>query len=129
MNAVTERPLPVAGEPRLLIDGRLTEARSGARYPNISPVTEQVIGTVADADVDDAAAAIAAARRAFDDDRVVDRPRAAPPVPYASCAMACGPGWLSFASRSWPRSAPPRRSRSTAPRAAGRWRSWTTTWS
>jgi aldehyde dehydrogenase (NAD+) len=67
VNAVSERPLPVAGEPRLLIDGRLTEARSGARYPNISPVTERVIGTVADADLDDAAAAIAAARRAFDE--------------------------------------------------------------
>jgi aldehyde dehydrogenase (NAD+) len=67
MNAVIKGPMQIAGEPRLLIDGRLTEARSGARYPNISPVTEQVLGTVADADAEDAAAAIAAARRAFDD--------------------------------------------------------------
>jgi aldehyde dehydrogenase (NAD+) len=67
VNAVTQEPVRVAGEPRLLIDGQLTEARSGARYPNISPVTEQVLGTVADADIDDAAAAIAAARRAFDE--------------------------------------------------------------
>lgn len=67
MNAVTQGAARVAGEPRLLIDGRLTEARSGARYPNINPVTEEVIGTVADADVDDATAAIAAARRAFDE--------------------------------------------------------------
>ncbi|HEY1491826.1 MAG TPA: aldehyde dehydrogenase family protein [Steroidobacteraceae bacterium] len=67
MNAVTSEPAQATGEPRLLIDGRLTEARSGARYPNISPVTEQVIGTVADAGIDDATAAIAAARRAFDD--------------------------------------------------------------
>jgi aldehyde dehydrogenase (NAD+) len=67
MNAVSKGAMPVAGEPRLLIDGQLTEARSGARYPNINPVTEQVIGMVADADTDDAAAAIAAARRAFDE--------------------------------------------------------------
>ena len=67
MNALIKGPVPVTGESRLLIDGQLTEARSGARYPNLSPVTEQVLGTVADADVDDAAAAIAAARRAFDE--------------------------------------------------------------
>ena len=67
MNALIRGPVPVIGESRLLIDGQLTEARSGARYPNLSPVTEQVLGTVADADVDDAAAAIAAARRAFDE--------------------------------------------------------------
>ena len=58
---------PAAGEPRLLIDGRLTEARSGQRYANIAPATGQTLGTVADAGVDDAAAAVAAARRAFDE--------------------------------------------------------------
>ncbi len=67
MNAATKVAAPVAGESRLLIDGQLTEARSGARYPNVSPVTEEVLGTVADAGTDDAAAAIAAARRAFDE--------------------------------------------------------------
>jgi aldehyde dehydrogenase (NAD+) len=57
----------LAGEPRLLINGRLTEARSGARYPNINPATEELLGTVADAGAEDAAAAVAAARRAFDE--------------------------------------------------------------
>ncbi len=60
------RPTAV-GEARLLIDGRLTEARSGQRYANIAPATEETLGTVADAGVDDAAAAVAAARRAFDE--------------------------------------------------------------
>jgi aldehyde dehydrogenase (NAD+) len=55
------------GEARLLIDGQLTEARSGARYPNLNPATEETLGMVADAGADDAAAAIAAARRAFDE--------------------------------------------------------------
>ncbi len=57
----------VAGEGRLLIDGRLTEARSARRYPNISPTSEEVLGSVADAGAEDADAAVAAARRAFDD--------------------------------------------------------------
>ncbi len=56
----------IAGEGRLLIDGKLTEARSGRRYANIDPATEEVIGEVADAGIEDAEAAIAAARRAFD---------------------------------------------------------------
>ena len=67
MSAVAPgRPIAV-GEARLLIDGRLTEARSGQRYANIAPATEETLGTVADAGVDDAAAAVAAARRAFDE--------------------------------------------------------------
>jgi aldehyde dehydrogenase (NAD+) len=57
----------VTGEGRLLIDGRLTEARSARRYPNISPTSEEVIGSVADAGAEDADEAVAAARRAFDD--------------------------------------------------------------
>jgi aldehyde dehydrogenase (NAD+) len=57
---------PLAGEARLLIDGRLQGARSGQLYPNIAPATEETLGLVADAGVDDAALAIAAARRAFD---------------------------------------------------------------
>ena len=57
---------PAAGEPRLLIGGQLREARSGARYPIIAPATEQLLGTVADAGPQDAEAAIAAARHAFD---------------------------------------------------------------
>ena len=57
----------IAGEARLLIDGRLVEARSGRRYANINPATQETIGMVADAGAEDAEAAIAAARRAFDD--------------------------------------------------------------
>jgi aldehyde dehydrogenase (NAD+) len=53
-------------ESRLLIDGKLVEARSGKRYANFNPATEEQIGEVADAGLDDAEAAIAAARRAFD---------------------------------------------------------------
>ncbi|HEY3699453.1 MAG TPA: aldehyde dehydrogenase family protein [Spongiibacteraceae bacterium] len=55
------------GEGRMYIDGKLCEARSGKRYDNINPATEQVVGRVADAGVEDAEAAIAAARRAFDE--------------------------------------------------------------
>jgi aldehyde dehydrogenase (NAD+) len=57
----------VAGEHRMLIDGKLVEARSGAQYPNIDPATEEVLGCTADAGADDIEDAIAAARRAFDE--------------------------------------------------------------
>ena len=55
------------GEPRLLIDGELTEATSGARFDNVNPATEEVLGGTADASVDDMRRAIGAARRAFDE--------------------------------------------------------------
>jgi aldehyde dehydrogenase (NAD+) len=55
------------GEPRLLIDGELTEAASGARFDNVNPATEEVLGGTADASVDDMRRAIGAARRAFDE--------------------------------------------------------------
>jgi len=55
------------GEGRLYIGGELTEARSGRRYANINPATEEVAGQVADAGPEDMEAAIAAARNAFDD--------------------------------------------------------------
>jgi len=53
-------------ETRLFIDGELVPAASGRTYPNISPVTEEVIGHAADAGPEDMERAIAAARRAFD---------------------------------------------------------------
>ena len=59
----------VLGEARMLIDGDLVPARSGATFDNINPATEQVLGPVADAGVDDVDAAIAAARRAADNGR------------------------------------------------------------
>lgn len=54
-------------QPVLLIDGKLVPASSGATYANINPADESVLGTAADASADDAVAAVAAARRAFDD--------------------------------------------------------------
>ncbi len=55
------------GEQRMLIDGKLTEARSGRQFDNVNPATEEILGTVADAGHEDMDAAIGAARRAFDD--------------------------------------------------------------
>ncbi|MGE0383304.1 MAG: aldehyde dehydrogenase family protein [Gammaproteobacteria bacterium] len=56
----------VDGEPRLLIDGALRTARSGAVFPNVDPATEQVLGETADAGPAEVDAAMAAARRAAD---------------------------------------------------------------
>jgi aldehyde dehydrogenase (NAD+) len=57
----------ISGERRMLIDGRLVEAAGGRTYPNVNPATEEEIGRVADATAADMDAAIAAARRAFDE--------------------------------------------------------------
>jgi aldehyde dehydrogenase (NAD+) len=54
-------------EERMLIDGMLVDASDGATYDNVNPATEQVIGVAADATDADVDAAVAAARRAFDD--------------------------------------------------------------
>ncbi len=56
----------IAGESRLLIGGKLIPARSGRTYPNIAPATGAAVGVAADAAVEDAEAAVAAARTAFD---------------------------------------------------------------
>jgi acyl-CoA reductase-like NAD-dependent aldehyde dehydrogenase len=53
-------------EERLLIDGKLVAASSGAVYQTVNPATEEVVGMAADANAEDANVAIAAARRAFD---------------------------------------------------------------
>jgi aldehyde dehydrogenase (NAD+) len=55
------------GERRLYIDGELRDASGGGTFDNINPATEESIGVVADATKDDMDAAIAAARRAFDE--------------------------------------------------------------
>lgn len=55
------------GESRMLIDGRLVAAAGGAVYDNINPATEAVLGQTSDASAADMDAAIAAARRAFDE--------------------------------------------------------------
>lgn len=54
-------------EARMLIDGKLVDAASGATFANVNPATEEVIGQVADGGAEDMERAIAAARRAFDD--------------------------------------------------------------
>jgi aldehyde dehydrogenase (NAD+) len=55
------------GETRLLIDGKLVEARRGKTFDNVNPATEEVLGPVSDAGAEDMDTAIAAARRAFDE--------------------------------------------------------------
>ena len=55
------------GEHRMLIDGKLVEAKSGKVFDNINPATEEILGQVADAGHYDVDEAIAAARRAFDE--------------------------------------------------------------
>ena len=52
---------------RLLIDGRLV--RAGKTFPSLNPATGVVIGHAPDAGVEQAEAAIAAPRRAFDTTR------------------------------------------------------------
>ena len=54
-------------QPQLLIDGKLTAASDGATYPILNPATGAEIGQAPDATADDLDAAIAAARRAFDE--------------------------------------------------------------
>jgi aldehyde dehydrogenase (NAD+) len=53
-------------EERLLIDGELAPAASGATFETINPATEEVLGVAADASLEDAVRAIGAARQAFD---------------------------------------------------------------
>jgi len=53
--------------PQLLIDGKLTAASDGATYAILNPATGAEIGQAPDATAEDVDAAIAAARRAFDE--------------------------------------------------------------
>jgi acyl-CoA reductase-like NAD-dependent aldehyde dehydrogenase len=50
----------------LFIDGSFTESQSGARFETFNPYTRQAWATVAEANEADVAAAVAAARHAFD---------------------------------------------------------------
>ncbi len=59
--------MSVSGEARMLIDGELVDAASGATFANVNPATEEVIGQIADGGPEDMERAIAAARRAFDE--------------------------------------------------------------
>jgi len=58
---------PLNPEERLLVDGTLREATGGGRFENLDPATEERLGTCADGTEADMDAAIAAARRAFDE--------------------------------------------------------------
>ena len=53
----------LAPETRCTIDGQLVEASNGARFENVNPATEEVLGTAADGTKDDVDTALAAARR------------------------------------------------------------------
>ncbi|MCD4534933.1 aldehyde dehydrogenase [Nocardioides sp. cx-169] len=53
--------------PQLLVDGKLTPAGDGTTYPVLDPATGLEIGQAPDATAADVDAAIAAARRAFDE--------------------------------------------------------------
>jgi aldehyde dehydrogenase (NAD+) len=59
-------PVKGSGEIRMLIAGKLVNARSGKTLDNINPATEEVLGQVADAGHEDMEESIAAARQAFD---------------------------------------------------------------
>ncbi|MGZ8747104.1 MAG: aldehyde dehydrogenase family protein [Mycobacterium sp.] len=54
-------------ESRMLIDGNLVDAASGATFDNVSPATGLLLGATAAADASDMSRAVAAARRAFDE--------------------------------------------------------------
>jgi aldehyde dehydrogenase (NAD+) len=53
--------------PQQLVDGKLSGASNGASYPILNPATGEQIGHAPDSTADDVEAAIAAARRAFDE--------------------------------------------------------------
>jgi aldehyde dehydrogenase (NAD+) len=53
-------------ETKMLIDGKLVEGAAGT-FANVNPATEEVLGEVANASMDDMHRAIDAARRAFDE--------------------------------------------------------------
>lgn len=64
----------LAPETRHLIDGRLVESLAGGRFENVNPATEEVLGTAADGKTEDLQAAVAAARRAFDETQWANDP-------------------------------------------------------
>jgi gamma-glutamyl-gamma-aminobutyraldehyde dehydrogenase len=66
ISALRDLPIPPAAH---LIDGARLAASDGAVMPVVSPVNGQVLTTMPRGTVADAEAAIAAARRAFDDGR------------------------------------------------------------
>jgi betaine-aldehyde dehydrogenase len=61
---MTDRDVPIVG---LLIDGRRTLAASGKHAPALNPATGAVLARVAQAGIEDAHAAVEAARRSYED--------------------------------------------------------------
>jgi len=57
----------MADELRNFVDGERVDARDGGRFDVVDPATEEVIATAPDSQRADAEAAVAAARRAFDE--------------------------------------------------------------
>lgn len=66
---ILDRAAALARPQQALIDGRLTGAASGARFSNVSPRDGRVLNEVAACDGADIDLAVAAARRAFEDER------------------------------------------------------------
>ncbi|MCP5055554.1 MAG: aldehyde dehydrogenase family protein [bacterium] len=58
---------PLSPETRNLIDGELVESSNGNRFDNVNPATEEILGNASDGTKDDMQAALAAARRSFDE--------------------------------------------------------------
>ena len=78
------------GETRMTIDGELVEARSGRRFQNVNPATEEVLGDVADADAQDMQRAIAAAAAGVRRHRLVDQSLAPQAMPAATARRTRG---------------------------------------
>ena len=64
MNTKTRDHSVPIDNPRMLIDGELTESESGARFESIDPATEEPLGTVPQGSAADVERAVAAAERA-----------------------------------------------------------------
>ena len=108
------------GESRLLIDGELTEAKSGARFDNVNPATEEVLGGTADASVDDMRPRDRRGAAGVRRDRLEHEPGAAPPVPRAAAGRARGrAGGAARGARGRGRVPGPHHLRTATRRAAG----------
>ena len=65
--AATPSALVRIPQTKLLIDGKWVDALSGKTFETYNPATEEVIADVAQADADDAALAVKAARKALEE--------------------------------------------------------------
>ena len=118
MTDAATRP-EVRGEPRLLIDGKLVEASSGASFDNIDPATEEVARGHRRRHRRRHGRGHRRGAARLRRHRLVHRPRAAPALPGAAPRRARGPQGGAARRRRWPRWAAPCRSptsiRSTCP--------------